>query len=432
MLISLALDFRRADLRTRERFYLTDERVDALYQEARGDLVQELALVSTCNRIELYAWSPARAPAEFVAALSDLARRWMGDDSSASDLIATATHRQGADVSLHLCRVAAGLESQVLGDAQILGQVRRAYRRATEAGVVGAHLHRLFDAALRAGKRVQRETSLVGGKNSIGAMAASVAARRLGPLVRRRCVVLGCGKTGARAARALVKLGAADVVLINRTPQRAHDLAEEVWGRAAPFDALHREIAQADVAIVATGAERPPVRASSLRFCREMAGTQDHELLILDLSLPRNVEPEVVGLPGVSLVDLDHLNPPLAAAEQARRDAVPAAERIVEQELCEFDAWLRQEPAREAIRPLCEALVEVCRREVGHAAGADIAERAAERIVAKLMARPMLVLRHAHERGHSTEALTAALQSLFADEEFLADGAARRGTGTHG
>lgn len=417
MLISLSMDFRGADIRTRERFHLSEERVAALYAEPRDALVREFALVSTCNRIELYgATAPGAQAAEVVHALSALAHRWMGDGMQADELIEVATHRSGMVAAEHLIRVAAGLESMILGDNQILGQVRTAYRRAAEAGAMGPVLHRLFDTAMRVGKRVQHETSLVGGRASVGAEAAQLTARRLGQLARRRCVVIGCGKTGVRAARQLVKLGAVDVVLINRTPQRAQQLATDLWGRAAPFAALHRELAVADVGVVATSADLPPVRAASLKFCREMAGTSDRELLLIDLSMPRNVDPDVVGLSGVSLVDLDTLAPPVQAAEALRKAAVPEAEGIVREEAADFGAWLDEATVREAIGPLRDLLAEVCRREVGFAAGADVADRTADRIVAKLLAQPMTALRVASRRGESLEQYTEALHRLFARE----------------
>lgn len=423
MLISLALDFRHADLKTRERFHVSDERLAALYASPRGTLVQELALVSTCNRIELYGWSGARAASDVSAALTDLAVRWMGDGAKVDELISTATHRDTESAARHLIRVTCGLESQVLGDAQILGQVRTAYRRAEEGGTLGPGLHRLFDTALRAGKRVKHETALIGGHNTVGAEGAAVAARRLGNLRNKRCVIVGCGKTGARAARQLVKLGAVDIVLLNRTPARSQALAAEVWGRSAPFSTVHRELALADVAIVATGADIPTVRAASLRFCREMTGVPDRPLLLVDLGMPRNIEPECAGLPGVSLVDLDQLHPPIAAAEAQRRDAVPQAESIAEEELESFVAWVRAADARAAIRPLHDVLEELCRREVAFVAGDDgLAERTAERIVAKLLSRPMTVLRSARERGESLDVYTAALQELFAlPEEGMPD-----------
>lgn len=416
MLISLAIDYRRADLKTRERFFLTDEGVAQLYAEARPAAVRELLLLSTCNRIELYGWADVSSPVEVLDALEALARHWMGDDARAAELVAAAVQRCGEEAARHLLRVAGGLESLVLGDNQILGQVRAAYRRAAEAGALGAGLHRLCETALRTGKRVQHETGLIGGRNSVGAEAAHLAHRRLGNLASKRAVIVGCGKTGTRAARQLVKLGAVDVVLINRSPQRAQQLASEVWGRAAPFGSLHREIANADVVVVATSADVPPVRAASLKFCREMAGTATRECLLIDLSMPRNIEAEVVGLTGVSLVDLDTLQPPVAPAEAQRRAAVPAAEAVVGDELAEFMAWVNAGAAREAIRPLREALGELCRREVAYAAGDEVAERTAERIVAKLLARPMESLRLATARGEPLEAYAAALQTLFSSQ----------------
>ncbi len=416
MLISVALDFRHAPLKTRERFHLSEGRVAGLFAAPRSGLVRELALVSTCNRLELYGWSGAQTAEEEGRAAHELIDAWVGPDRQhATELESLVVHRQGEEAARHLMRVASGLESLVLGDVQILGQVRRAYRDAVAAGAVGTGLHRLFSVALRAAKRVQTETGLVGGRHSVGTEAAALAARRHGPLVKRRCVVIGCGKTGERAARHLVKLGAADLVLINRSPERAEQLARDLWGRAAPWDRLHRELARADVAIIATSAEQPPVRSASLRFCREMAGTGAHQLLLVDLSVPRNVEPEVAGLPGLTLLDLDSLHPPLARAEALRQEAVPRAEAIVEHELADFLAWVRAEAARDALRPLREALNEVCRRELAWAqtrSGPDL-ERAAERIVAKLMARPMTVLRTATERGESVDRVSATVLELF-------------------
>ncbi len=420
MLLSVSLDFRHAPVKTRERFYLTEERVAQLFGAPRDGRIEELALLSTCNRLELYGWaSTAQGPAELAAAFEELIGRWAaGDHAHTRELRDLVLRRHGEDTARHLMLVASGLESQVLGDAQILGQVRRAYRDAVEAGAVGPGLHRLFGAALHAAKRVQHETGLIGGRHSVGAEAAALAARRHGPLVRRRCLVIGCGKTGERAARQLVKLGAADIVLINRSPERAETLAKELWGRAATFDRLHRELARADIAIIATSADRPPIRAGSLRFCREMAGTTERPLMLIDLSVPRNVEPEVGGQAGVTLLDLDALHPPLAQAEALRRAAVPRAEEIVGSELDGFLRWVRAQAAREALRPLREALNEVCRRELswaGAQSGADL-DRAAERIVAKLMARPMTVLRHATERGESVERVTSTLHALFQAE----------------
>jgi len=413
MLISLALDYHRADIATRERFHLDAMRTSELYAAPRDAGITELLMLSTCNRIELYGVASTGSADGVVEALTALSRRWMGDDPRVDELLATATHRVGEHAARHLLRVAAGLESMVLGDAQILGQVKASYRTATEAGGVGPVLHRLLGLALHTGKRIKHETGLLAGRHSVGAEAAALVAARLGQLAPLRCVIVGCGKTGQRAARQLVKLGAADIVCINRTPDRSQALAAELWGRAAPWDALHREIAQADVAIVATGAPTPPVRRGGLELNRRVAGTSKRPLLLVDLSMPRNIEPEAVGLPGVSLVDLDALQAPVHAAEASRRAAIPAAEQVVHEELELWRAWVAEAPARDAIRPLSEVLGDLCRREVGWVAGDAAAERAADRIVAKLLARPMAALRAEAEQGGDVDELAVALRRLF-------------------
>jgi glutamyl-tRNA reductase len=342
-----------------------------------------------------------------------LARRWMGGHAAARALLAAMTRREGADAARHLLRVAAGLESQVLGDGQVLGQVRGAYRLAAETGAAGSVLHRLFDTALRAGKRVHSETPLSLGRTSIGAAAAALAARRFGSLHRARVVVVGTGKTGQRVARQLVKLGARDLVLINRTRAHADALTAEVRGRSAPFETLHCELAMADVAIVATGAGAPIVRTADLATARDNCATTGLPLLMLDLAMPRNIEPEVVSLDGVALIDLDAMHLPVAATERSRQEAIPAAERIVDTELATFHEWLASASARSAIRPLHDALVDLCRREVAFAAGPAVADRTAERIVAKFIARPMSAVRRAIDRGESIDELTGVLTELF-------------------
>jgi glutamyl-tRNA reductase len=422
MLISIAVDFRHADVATRERFHLSEERVARLYEAPFSWGVEELVAVATCNRSELYAWTAAEDPTSVDHAVTGLARRWMGSRHGARALLTVIKRRAGAEVARHVLRVASGLESQVLGDAQILGQTRAAYRAASRSHAAGPVLHRLFDTALRTGKRTTTETALSAGRNSIGAEAALLAHRRFGRLTHARVVIVGCGKTGERAARQLAKLGAHDLVLINRTADRAVALGEAIGGRVAPYDARHLEIAMADVAIVATAAEAAIVEASPLRLGRVNCGTNDYPLLLIDLGVPRNVDPAAAALPGVSLVDIDQLHPPLVAAEQMRSAALPSAEAIVESELQAFGDWLAAGAAREAIRPLREALTAVCTREVAYAAGDEVARRASERIVAKLLARPMQAMRRAIAHGEPVEPIAATLLELF-DAHTTATGA---------
>jgi glutamyl-tRNA reductase len=413
MLISIAVDFRRADVATREQFHLSEERLTQLYRTARTETIREAALIATCNRTELYAWVASDDLSEIDEAIQLLARRWMRTRTNGDALLRTATRRYGLEAARHVIRVASGLESQVLGDGQILGQLRSAYKRAARSGATGPVLHRLFETALRAGKRVQTETSLLSGRQSIGAEAASIAHQRFGTLQNARCLIVGCGKTGERTARQLVKLGARDLVLLNRTPEKAELLASAVGGRAAPMETLHVEAAMADVVIVATGSETPILQAEALRRTREACGTSAYALLLMDLSLPRNIDPGVLELAGVTLVDLDTLHTPIVAAEAMRRDAVPEAERVCDEETADFLEWVEAMPARDAIKPLCDALTAVARREVAFAAGEAVAERTAGRIVAKLLAGPMRALRKAVQRGEPLDTHTMLLFEMF-------------------
>lgn len=417
MLISLAVDYHHANVATRERFHLSDERIEKLYARDADDLVRELVCVSTCNRSEIYAWtgsSDPSTPATFDHAVSALARRWMGSKTEARALLAVAQKQGGLEVARRALRIAAGLESQVMGDGQILGQFRDAYRHAASVGAASSVLHRLFDTAMRTGKRVQTETSLNSGRRSVGAEAAAVAHARFGNLAHARVVVIGCGKTGQSVARQLMKLGARDVVCINRSAKRADALAAEIGGRAAPYDALHVEVAMADVAVAATAAAEPVVMYQQLRTARENCGTSTYPLLLLDLAMPRNIDPALSGVPGMTLADLDAMHLPVQAAEDMRKAAAPAADAIVESELESFVEWVAAAAARDAIRPLAQALTEICRRELTYAAGGEVAERTTDRIVAKLLARPMQKLRTAIAHGEALSAFHTTLDSLFA------------------
>lgn len=414
MLISIAIDFRQADVATRERFHLSEERLTQLYRTARSEIVTEAALISTCNRTELYAWVDSDDPKVVDRAVQTLARRWMRTRGEGDELLLTATRRLGEEAARHVVRIAAGLESQVLGDGQILGQLKAAYKRASRGHSAGPVLHRLFETALRAGKRVQTETSLTAGRNSVGAEAAITASQRFGNLENARCLLVGAGKTGARAAKQLHKLGARDLVIVNRTFETAKELSKFVGGRAAPFETRHVEAAMADVVIVATGSEVPVITADGLQQAREACAASGYALLLMDLSLPRNVDPRVTEQTGITLVDLDTLHQPILTAETMRRDAVPVANAICESEISSFVQWVANMPARDAIKPLREALEDVARREVAFASkDAGIAERTASRIVAKLLAGPMAALRRAVQRGEPLDAQAMMLLEMF-------------------
>ncbi|MGV3709139.1 MAG: NAD(P)-binding domain-containing protein, partial [Gemmatimonas sp.] len=250
MLISLAVDYQTADVATRERFHIAPARVAPLYARMSAQGITDMAIVATCNRTELYAWCPEAVEGQTDDQVALMARCWMPEGADSARLLMHAVPRTGLDAARHALRVAAGLESQILGDGQILGQFRSAYSDAATAAATGPVVHRLFETALRAGKRVLTTTLLGSGKNSVGAQAATLASEIRGSLTYARIAIVGCGKTGERVARQLQKMGAQNLVFINRAPERAMELAAELNGRGAPMHAMHTEIAMADIAFV--------------------------------------------------------------------------------------------------------------------------------------------------------------------------------------
>lgn len=333
MLIGVSLDHRRAELSVRERFVLP-EAERAGIGAAAAATGTGLVLLSTCNRVELYGWVPEQNLADAYARLTVAAHRL--SPRLGADYFARSGLLHEADLAGHLFRVTAGLASQVAGDVQVLRQVREAYGHAVAAGAAGAELHRLFQAALRAGRRVQAETTLGATGATVAGQAIRMAERVLGPLGRRDAIVLGCGSVGRAAARQL-RERSAEVTLINRTDTVSATLARKLGARAVAYGARHGAIADAALTIVATGAAGPTVEGGPLAAARAVRGAGMRPMLVLDLSMPRNVSAEIRHFPAVTLLDLQHLAGGETRAE-GRRAALGAAEQIVVEELDRYAA----------------------------------------------------------------------------------------------
>lgn len=324
MLILLSLDHRRASVAEREPFSLAPEELARLSRMVRRAARGQVAFLVTCNRAEVICAVDTAHAAEARAWIARSARRML--PALGDRFLQAAAVYTGTAAARHLLRVTAGLESQVLGDAQVLGQVRAAYERATGAGVAGAELHRLFQTALRAGKRVQHETQLGRRAASVGTLAAAEMIRRLEQSGGATVAVIGAGRTAECAARKLAGAGL-DLTILNRTEGKAELLAQSVGGAVAPFERRHEIVAAADAAIVVTGARAPVVTAERLEAARRIARNPG-ALLLVDLGLPRNIDPDTASLPGVSRLGLESFTD-----ETASLCARLAAEQIIDQEL---------------------------------------------------------------------------------------------------
>jgi glutamyl-tRNA reductase len=369
----------------RERLYLADGHATELAKELGG------VVLSTCNRTEVYlaAGDPARAREE-------LERR------SGLDLAGVLAVWEGGEAVEHLFRVAAGLDSLVPGEAQILGQVRLAYEAALGAGATGPVLNRLFEDALHTGKRVRTEARLAEMPESVAASAVELAAKELDGLEGKRALLFGAGKMSELAARDLRALGA-EVVVSSRTLESAQDLAERVGGRAAPFDAVAVELTGADLVISATRCPYPILHAEAVQ-------PRSRPLVLIDIAVPRDLDPEIAKVEGCTLFDIDALGGGLVGREEDVREA----ERIVAEEAARFAEWHRSRVAAPAIAALRRRAEEIRAEELARAEPrlAELSERE-RKAVETLTAQIVNKLLHA-PTVRAKESGSEPLRELFA------------------
>ena len=405
---------RRAPVEVRERLAFRAEEGGALAARLAAD-GGEAAALSTCNRTELYLVAEDADAAE-VRARAELA----GLSGLPEDELATAlyVHSDG-DGARHLLRVAAGLDSMVPGEPQILGQVREAYEAATKAGAVGPVLHRLFRHALRAGKRVRAETALGDGGRSIATAAADLAERSLGDLSSRSVLLLGAGKMAELVAHALRARGAERFVVANRSRESALRLASRLGGEAAPLEDLVESLADADVVVASTSSREIVVGADAVE--RALARRPARPLFLVDIAVPRDVDPAARGLTGCFLYDVDALEEGMAGEAASRRGELQRAEAIVDEEAEAFGAWLQTlevVPAIASLRALAEdiraAELERAEAQLGSLSPAErrAVESVTAQIVGKLLHAPTVRLKEAAAAGDGAE-YAEAVRHLF-------------------
>jgi glutamyl-tRNA reductase len=355
----------------------------------------EAVVLSTCNRTEAYL---AGGSAE--TAKAELERR------SGLSLDGVMAVVEEEDAVEHLFRVAAGLDSLVPGEAQILGQVRQAYDAARGAGTTGVLLSRLFEDALHAGKRVRTEAPLAELPESVAASAVGLGAQALGGLGGRRALLFGAGKISELAAYELRRNGA-EVVVSSRTLESAQELAERVGGAAAPFDAVAVELADADLALSAT-------RCPYLILHAEAVQPRSRPLVLIDMAVPRDLDPAIGRLEGCTLYDIDDLGEGLVG----REGDVRAAEAIVAEEAARFADWRRSRAAAPAIAALRRRADRIRSEELARAEPrlAELSDRE-RRAVETLTAQIVNKLLHA-PTVRAKNARADQLRELFAlDEE---------------
>ncbi|MGH7530461.1 MAG: glutamyl-tRNA reductase [Gemmatimonadales bacterium] len=417
----VGVNHRTAPLPVRERFAHGAHEVPGALARVLAAGATGGVLLSTCNRTEFYLVAPDESVLD--AAWTLLAERLPADAGGA---LASRPVREygyvarGRDAVRHLYRVSAGLDSMVLGESQIQGQVRDAWE--LSRAHAGPILHRLFQTALHVGSRVRTETALGVGTASAASAAAAVAGKIFGDLAGRSALILGAGDMAELAATCLVGEGVQVTLVANRTPERARAIAERLGARALTLEEAWPHFATTDIAICSTAA--PHAIVTWERVGQVVASRGGRPLCLLDLAVPRDVEPALAQLENVFLYDIDDLQAAAAQATAQRRVEIPAAERIVEEETDVFWAWyggLGVVPVikefRGRMEQLRQAELERALRHLGHLSAADRArvEQFSQALLNKFMHQPTLAVKAAAEAGRGY-GLLEALRRLFALE----------------
>ncbi len=424
-LLALGISHKTAPVALRERLAFTEAQAREFAEGAIETAeVREAVVICTCNRTEVYlvVGDSVRAEGDVLGLLARRA------DIRPTELAESIYSPRNCDAARQLYRVTAGLESMIVGEAEIQGQVRRAHEAALRGGCTGPLSNRLFAAALTTGKRVRSETGIGAGRASVPSVAVDLALSVLGGLEDRHVVILGAGETSELTARALAEQGAGTIFVANRHADRALSLAQRFGGSVVGLDGLPEQLALADIVLSSTSSPHPIVGRDELAQVMRQRDSRGGRvpLLLIDIAVPRDIDAGCSELEGVSLYDIDDLQAVVARNLDTRAGEIPRAQEIVEEEIQRFARWLGQLdvlPTVSALREHGTALVEqVLAENEGRwesASPRDLArvEAIARAIMSRLLHEPTIRLRnHGEARGHATIELVRELFGLR-DEE---------------
>jgi glutamyl-tRNA reductase len=358
-LFTAGLSHKNAPVALREQLALDDDKLRELLRDAvAAGVVREAVMLSTCNRVEVY--GVAEAPGAARTALFGALCRQRGVPPATVEPL-LYTHEE-EDAIRHAFRVAASLDSMMIGEPQILGQVKDAFALAQSCETVGPALHTLFTQAFAVAKRVRTETEIARHAVSVSFAAVELAKKIFAGLTGRAVLLVGAGKMGELAAKHLVEQGAFPIYVVNRTWSRAQDMARALSGTAVPFEELPAALAAVDIVVTSTGAPAPLITRDMV--ARAMHGRGARPLFFIDIAVPRDVEPGVDALEGVYCYDIDDLKQVVDSNIRERLREAQRAEALVEREVAKFKARLGDVEVIPTIVSLRERLEEIRRGEV--------------------------------------------------------------------
>jgi glutamyl-tRNA reductase len=422
-IVALGASHKTAPIELREKLALPSGRASRVLAELTGhDAVHEAAALSTCNRTELYlvATDPGEAEAEALGILSRQA------GLRPTELLDAIYSLRAHEAVEHLFSVASGLDSMIVGETEIQGQVKRAYELALVEGVTGPVSNRLFREALAVGKRVRSETGIARSNVSVSSVAVQLAADFLGDLDGRRVLVIGAGENAELTVRTLHERGVETLFVANRRYERARELAQRFGGRPVTFEDLPRELERADIVVSSTGAPHQIVGREELEHVAALR--MDRPLVLIDLAVPRDIDPEVRDCPEVALYDMDDLQRTVAENMSGREAEAEEARGLVREEVERFEGWLESldvVPTISALRQRGEEVVDHVLRE-NESRWESLSEADRERVavlaravVSRLLHEPTLRLKGAAGE-QAAYRYVQALHELFGLEAALA------------
>ena len=336
-ILSLGLSYASTSIDLRERLAFDEDQIRASLSRFScghlADNIAEVTILSTCNRSEIYAVSNQTDFSELEIFLSETR------NVARAEIVPHLHYRQDSAAVRHLFTVAAGLDSLVIGEPQILGQIVRALELSRGQNLAGPLLNRLFQSAIHAGKRARTETGISRNPASVSSLAASLAERVVHPIAEAQVVILGAGEMAELAVEALRKRGANRILVVNRTLERARAIADRWEAQITTFEYLDAALASADILISSTGAPHTILSAAMVR--RAMEGRAGRPLFLVDIAVPRDIDPEAANIPHVKLYDIDHLNAKLEHSLAERMAEVPQVQAILDEEIAEFAVYMR-------------------------------------------------------------------------------------------
>lgn len=323
-IIVIGLSHRSSPVSVRERFAFADGVIPQVLQKLRGDgIASEAVVLSTCNRVEIYA-ATELTQMDAICAL----RKFLVDHHKYDEPLTTEVYAYGQPQSVeHLFKVACGLDSMVLGETEILGQLKKAYQLALEAKATGARLNKAFQKAFNVAKLVRTDTNIQRGSISVGSVAVELAEKIFSSLAERNVMIIGAGDTGEKTARALLSRGAKSIIVSNRSYDRAVALAQEFNGRAVHFDDWASEFTNVDIIISSTAAPHCILNRAKLEPLMKLR--KNRSLLLVDIAVPRDIDPDVNYLQNVYLYNIDDLQAIASDYLKQRQDEIARCEAII-------------------------------------------------------------------------------------------------------